>query len=402
MDLYNKEKKIERAKIRFRQDCPNCCALIERFEHSLKLSDYSTSRIEKYWTFLKSIHNNLGNCFEKVEKVDIENFVILVDGSDKWSENTKSDFKKIFKFFYRWMTTNNLEGDYPEAVKWIKTKIKKSKITPPEQILTKEEVSLLANNTRNARDKAFVYVLYESGCRIAELLNLKIKDVSFDEYGCYILVMGKTGWRRLRLVEHSKDLLNWLDIHPAKNPESYIWLNLENAKEIVSPSSINKMLKDLAERTGISKPVNPHAFRHARATFLSKHLSEALMKQMFGWANDSKMASVYYHLSGKDVDEALLKLNGIKTDNLTDEKHIEIRICAKCNEGNSILSHFCKKCNTPLDLKFMLEQDEKRKEFDNFMKEFLIYYAEMDKNFKKAFRQFVKEKNYEELFTVIE
>ena len=165
---------------------------------------------------------------------------------------------------------------------------KKSKT--PEQILTKEEIELMASKTNNIRDRALILTLYESGCRIGELLNMKIKDISFDAYGCFFIVNGKTGWRRIRIIEYSKDLLAWLDFHPFKNnPESYVWINLTkpSPENILSVISINNLLKELAKKCNISKPIHPHAFRHARATHLAKYLPEAVMKQLFGWAPDS-------------------------------------------------------------------------------------------------------------------
>lgn len=70
--------------------------------------------------------------------------------------------------------------------------------------------------TDNLRDKAFISILYESACRIGEILNLKIKDVTIDQYGCVIMVDGKTGMRRIRLIESSPDLVMWINNHPKK------------------------------------------------------------------------------------------------------------------------------------------------------------------------------------------
>jgi len=355
MDFYNREAKIRSIKKRFKDICPNCFEILQKFEHDLKLNNYSLGRIEKYWCFLKTIHEKLNRCFDKVSKKDLESLVIAID-NERWSEWTKSDFKKITKFFFRWLLSGRLEGEYPDIVKWIKTRIKKNNQKKPEQILTIEEIELLASKANNPRDRALVLTLYESGCRISELLNMKIKDVVFDQYGCYILVSGKTGWRRVRVIEYSKDLLKWLDIHPLKNnPEAYIWVTQFNPKKVLTPNGVNQILKNLAKKAGITKPVHPHAFRHARATHLAKHLPEAVMKKYFGWTMDSKMASIYYHLSGRDVDEALLKVYGYEPKK--EDKSVPLRICPHCGEANTFLSHFCRKCNSPLDLS--LEWKEK-------------------------------------------
>jgi len=400
MDLYNKERTLEQQKERFKEECIRCYKLLEKFERTLRINNYSISRIEKYWTSLRTIHKILEKCFEDAKKEDIEELVIKIDSNKNWSEWTKHDLKRILKFFFRWLKFGKLEGEYPEEVKWIKAKIKRNNSKTPEQILTKEEIELMAGKARNKRDKALVLTLYESGCRIGEFLKMRIKDIQFDEYGCYILVSGKTGWRRVRLVEYSKNLLEWLDMHPFKNnPESFVWINLEhpNPNEPIKPETVNNLLKKLAKECNISKPVHPHAFRHARATHLAKHLPDAVLKKFFGWTQDSRMASVYFHLSGKDTDEALLKMYGIKVEEKKEEKK-GIKICPRCGEVNNVLSHFCKKCGNPLDIKVAIELEEKRREFEEFLAEFLEYYAEKNPEFKKFFVEFVKKRRAFDFF----
>ena len=177
------------------------------------------------------------------------------------------------------MKNNSLEGDYPDIVKWVKTKIKKNNEEIQPQVLTKEDIELLANCTKRLRDKALVLILYESGCQIGEFLGMRIKDVSFDQYGCLIMISGKTGWRRRRIIEYSNTMFNWLDIHPTKwNKDSYVWVNTETLDNVISPADASRILKRLA----IIKPVHPHFFRHSRATYLFKFLSDAVVKEIFG------------------------------------------------------------------------------------------------------------------------
>ncbi len=258
-DHYNRKGRLSSIKGRFKEECPHCFEILERFEHTLKLNDYSIGRIEKYWSSLKTIHKELGKCFDGVQREDIEKFVISVNRNERWSEWTKSGFKSIIKFFMRWLLTNQITGDYPDMVKWVPTKMKKNNSRPPEKLLTKEEVIQLAEAAKNPRDRALVLVLYETGCRIGELLNMKIKNIEFDDYGCYIMISGKTGWRRVRLINYSKDLVRWLDIHPFKeNGESYVWISQLNTtpNSTISPSLINGKLKELAKKCNITKPVN--------------------------------------------------------------------------------------------------------------------------------------------------
>ena len=71
------------------------------------------------------------------------------------------------------------------------------------------------------------------------------------------------------------------------------------------------MLKSVAQNAGIDKPINPHHFRHSRATDLAKKLTEAQLCQYMGWIQSSKEAATYVHLSGRDMDKAILTLHGL-------------------------------------------------------------------------------------------
>jgi len=358
----------------------------------------SEGRILKCAYTLRPLAEILNKPFRDATKEDIVEVISKIEISEKYKERTKVDFKKILKQFYKWLKGNDEE--YPPEVKWIKINFKEKRKLP-EEILSEEEIVRLAEATNHPRDKALILTLYESGCRIGELLSLRIKHVQFDEYGIILIVNGKTGSRRVRVLKYVKELSEWLDIHPLKkNPEAFVWITLENPKRnsALSYTTVSLLLKSLAKKVGITKPVNPHAFRHARATHLAKFLTEQQLKVYFGWSGSSRMASTYVHLSGKDVDEALLKLHGLKPKENGETKNISVKVCHKCGESNNVLSQFCKKCGFPLDLKTVTEICETRKKLDEFMFEMLKRIAEKYPEIKKDFKQLVKEKGIEDLF----
>jgi hypothetical protein len=105
---------------------------------------------------------------------------------------------------------------------------------------------------------------------------------------------------------------------------------------------------------GIRKPVNPHAFRHARATHLAKHLTESQMKVYFGWTQASEMAAVYVHLSCRDVDDAILQLHGIKSKE-EERDEMEPKACQRCELENPATNTLCSRCGLPLDEKTATE-----------------------------------------------
>jgi len=98
------------------------------------------------------------------------------------------------------------------------------------------------------------------------------------------------------------------------------------------------------------------------------------MKEFFGWVQASDMASIYVHLSGRDVDNALLKVYGIKNDEEKEDSQIKPKDCPRCKEINSFTNKFCNRCGMILDEALMnqqIQQDLERKYSDQILNEIL-------------------------------
>ncbi|MCM8803335.1 MAG: zinc ribbon domain-containing protein [Candidatus Omnitrophica bacterium] len=122
------------------------------------------------------------------------------------------------------------------------------------------------------------------------------------------------------------------------------------------------------------------------------------MKELFGWIQSSKMASVYVHLSGRNVDNALLQIHGLAKEKNKKETVLKLKKCPRCQDINDLTSQFCKKCGSPLDIETVAKLEENRKKYENFMFELLKRLAEKDPKVKKEFVSLAKEKNMEYLF----
>ncbi|MDP2717386.1 MAG: tyrosine-type recombinase/integrase, partial [Candidatus Micrarchaeota archaeon] len=290
--------------------------LIVGFTENRLAQGTSGFRIVKVIYCLRYMAKWLGKGFDEASKQDL---IALVGEIERrpYAEWSKYDFKVVLKLFFRWLKGNDEEN--PPETKWLRPKLKNTAKKLPEELLTEAEVYRMAQAAHHPRDKALVLVLYESGCRIGEMLSLKIKNVQFDQYGAVLRVTGKTGDRRVRIIQSASELGKWLEIHPNKETESWLWPpRSNNAYRKESPAecqSIYVMLKKLAKSAGITKKVYPHLFRHSRATFLASKLTEAQMKEYFGWTQCSDMAATYVHLSGRDVDQSLLKLYHMEDKN---------------------------------------------------------------------------------------
>ena len=99
---------------------------------------------------------------------------------------------------------------------------------------------------------------------------------------------------------------NWLAHHPLKNnPEAWLWVGLgtKNKGKLISYEVARKILRTLAKRAGIKKKVNPHNFRHSRATQLAPKLPGKCLNIYFDWTMNSRQPARYIHLSGGETDD---------------------------------------------------------------------------------------------------
>ena len=334
--LFTTEKRIENSEISKRNK-----ELLFEFRDFLILQGVKAPRVEKHLDNLERVLRWLKKDADKVTKRDIEAIVARINRSRVISDWTKYDYRRSIKAFWIWLGME-------EVVKDIKNPT--PKLDLPKEILSEDEIKKMIDSCENVRDKAIIAVLYESGARIGEFLNLKIRDVTFDEYGAVIKVSGKTGDRRIRIVSSIPYLVRYLDIHPRKDdPDAPLWVKVwyPGKGEPVDYDTIAKQLKKIAKRAGIKKRVHPHLFRHSRATHLANYLTEAQMCEFFGWVQGSDMPRIYIHLSGRDVDEAILRMYGLLRKEDTKPK-MGAKFCPRCNAVNEEEARFCMRCGLPL------------------------------------------------------
>ena len=342
-----------------------------QFLDRLKAEGLSLARQAGYVQRLTSIAVILKKDFDKTNQQDIEQLIRTVNAKD-WAEWTKENYRVTVKRFWRWLK-GLARGKDPPETEWITIGKAQSRTVLPEDLLTKEETRKLIETAEHPRDKAYVAIADESGGRPGEVLTMKVRSVAFDEYGAVIVVRGKKGERRIRLVASAPDLAAWLHIHPERrNPNAPLWVNIgtTNHGRAYDYYAARKLLRELALRARVRKRVNPYSFRHAAATYMANFLTEAQMCEFFGWKQGSKMPSIYVKLSGRDIDNRLLELHGLKPK---PNERIEqtVKLCPRCDVNNSPSSRFCSRCGSALDIKAALETDERIKRAEEVMETLL-------------------------------
>jgi len=380
IDLYDYDRQIGQTIGRIKKSDTSEAnkKIILKFCDDCSIKGLSKPRVLFYLTRLLVISRLFKKDFTNANKEDIMKLVQRLNEREL-SEATKKDSRITIKRFYQWLRGIEEKGVYPDEVKWIPTTLKHDKHVFPEELLTEDEINKMINTSEHPRDKAIIATLADSGCRIGELLTLRLKHLVFDKYSAILTVNGKTGMRRIRVIGATPYLASWKDIHPDKDdPEAPLWVVRGTTKEIAKDKDklknykfnwgysigyrgVTKLLQKLAQKSEIKKRVNPHSFRHARATFLANKLTEAQLKELFGWTQSSDMAAVYVHMSGRDTDKALLNVYGLAQDEEKEKSKFELRKCSRCSKQNPATATICEACGGALDLKEAMKLDNEQK-----------------------------------------
>lgn len=263
------------------------------FDREMQIRGYSLRRRLKYLHFFSFIKRITGKTPNQLEEKDVEEIAIYLN-NNKYSDETRHSYLYMLKVVLEFFGKKIELKRFKHLLK-IKEKL-------PE-ILTEEEIELMIANARTLEEKCAIALLYELGCRSQELLGIKLSDIIFDPFGAIIKIRGKTGERRIRVMKYYNLLKKYIESKKISYEERIFSFD-EN--------SLRNFLKRVAKASGIHKRIYPYVFRHSRATHLAKLMTEQEMKLYFGWSKSSKMPARYVHLSGRDLDEKILQINGFK------------------------------------------------------------------------------------------
>lgn len=323
--------------------------ILPGYANQLRLAGIGNARIIKYLGTLRIIGLALGKDFESATKQDLERFMLGVMARRGLSAWTKRDYAVTLRKFYSW-----LQGDGklpPEKVACISTTLRKrdQPRIQKSELLTESDVQELLRACRNARDRAFISMLWDSGARIGELGSMHIGDITFKDTHTLFDLCGKTGPRTILACECVRALLAWIEVHPCRDdPKAPLWVSTTGrlAKErlALTYSHLRAIVQEAFKRTSLKKRFNPHLFRHSRATWCVEHdWSSYQLCRHFGWELDSGMPATYLSLSDKLVHDKMLATYGIKND----AEAARPEPCSRCGGVLPLGRQSCAACGMP-------------------------------------------------------
>jgi integrase/recombinase XerD len=163
-------------------------------------------------------------------------------------------------------------------------------------VLSKEEVKSMIETTRNLKHRTIIAVIYSSGLRISELINLLPSDIDSDRK--QIRVLGKGNKYRYTLL--SENILDMLRMYwRAYKPERYLFEGQRQGQPI-SRETIQVVFKHACKKAGITKPASVHSLRHSFAThLLESGVNLKIIQSLLGHSS-LRTTSIYLHVTRFD------------------------------------------------------------------------------------------------------
>jgi len=262
---------------------------LDDFLLELQVDNKSEETIYNYKRDLEVFENflnDIGEEFDKINKRTILNYKAYLSSIDRKTPKGKGKIKKLSSISINRMLSALrsylnflLKIDYkvpvpPSSIELVKVEKKIPKIGEFEQILKLLEApTKLERNKKIAiRNRVILEMIFATGVRISELVNIKISDID-KEGRIYIKGKGKKE-RFVYLTERAKKYLSeYFKIRKDSSPFLFVPLKGKNVKEKLKKISTNYIqykIKRYREILGLNIPITPHGLRRAFATFLAE------------------------------------------------------------------------------------------------------------------------------------
>jgi len=246
--------------------------MLEKLTTEIKIRGFSEQTIKAYSLHNKNFLEFIKKEPESIESEDIKKYMAYLMSEKKLKPSSVNLAMSSLKFLYDEMMDKNL---------FARIKMPKLENKLPT-VLTKDEMKQLIDSISNIKHKLLVKMLYSSGLRVSECVNLKVIDLDFKErFGIVRAGKGKKD-RNIVLSESIiDDLSNYIE--EKSNDSEYVF---DVKSKPMSVRQAQRVVTDAAKKAGIKKRVFCHALRSSFATHLLESGTDIrIIQELLGHAN---------------------------------------------------------------------------------------------------------------------
>lgn len=257
--------------------------------------------IQQYIFFLEKYHKLTKS--KQIEKKHLDNY--LANIRKKFSDSSYARKLTAIKSFYKFLDLEQeIEVDFAKDIEAPKQN------KPLPQVLSVEEVTKLfeeidLNTDLGLRNLALLELIYGSGLRVSELLDIKLSDLHINE--SYINVVGKGD--KERMVPISQMAVSAIKKYILKARERLLkdkdspYLFINNMGNQLSRQGFFKLLKVLSTQANLEIDISPHTLRHSFATHLLENGMDLRTLQVLLGHEDISTTQIYTHINNKRLND---------------------------------------------------------------------------------------------------
>lgn len=253
--------------------------------------------LKKYETFMKNIN------IQNIKENHIKNYLKYLKDNNNDNRTINHNISTL-RSFYKFLLIEKIIKDNPmEYIEMPKTKKSLPKTLSIEEIDKLLDIKL--TDSFSYRNKAMLELMYSSGLRVSELVNVKIHDI--DVSNCIIRIMGKG--KKERIVPLGDYAIKYIELYLKEHRNKLIkrelneYLFLNNHGKKMTRQGFFKILKQLAREKNIKTDFSPHTLRHSFATHLLNGGADLRsIQEMLGHESIST-TQIYTHVSKEQLKE---------------------------------------------------------------------------------------------------
>ena len=256
--------------------------VLQKVETELKIRGMSKQTISTYSLHCRKFLEFIQKSPIEITEDDVKSYL-----AEKMSHDAAPRSVALTKAAITFMT-NEILG------KTIKIKTPKTPRSVPE-VLSREEIKLLLDHAKSDKHKLIIELLYSSGLRLSELINMKLEHLEMDKRHGWVRG-GKGGKDRMiilsdKVIEHIRQFCG-------DRNTGYL---ISGRGEQLSRRAVQKALDEIATRAKITKKVHPHMMRHSFATHLLDAGTDIRKIQVLLGHADLSTTQIYTQVSNEEI-----------------------------------------------------------------------------------------------------
>ena len=264
---------------------------------------YSENTINSYLNEYDKFNNFFNNKdVSKITTDELEEYLSYLKKNNLSSRSISHNIS-VIRTLYKFLLINKyIEKDIAVFLELPKLKKSLPKVLTIEEVDKLLDISLI--NEFSYRNKAMLELMYATGLRVSDLVNLKLNDIDIDS--CLVKTMGKGSKERIiplgdyALFYLKEYVYKYRTLMMKDKIHDYIFVNNHGSK--LTRQGFFKIIKELAKEKGINKDISPHTLRHSFAThLLDRGADLRSIQEMLGHSNIAT-TQIYTHISNKHIE----------------------------------------------------------------------------------------------------